>query len=236
MDRLQKVIANAGYCSRRKAEQYIVEGKVSVNGVVCTTLGTTVAATDLIEVEGNSLLRERKEYYLLNKPRNTLSTASDDRGRPTVMEFLPKKSGRLYPVGRLDFDTTGALLLTNDGELTNRLTHPSSQIQKVYLATVKNLISEDELKRLRLGVKLEDGMTAPCQAMLLKHNLKQGHSIVELVLQEGRNHQVKRMFEAIGYEVVKLHRDAFAGLSTKGLYQGQIRKLTPQEVAVLKQR
>jgi len=234
MERLQKVIAAAGYCSRRKAELLITEGKVQVNGVVTTTLGTTVSPSDVIHIEGQPLQQERKVYYLLNKPRNTVSTSQDDRGRPTVMDFLPEKSGRVYPVGRLDFDTTGALLLTNDGALTNRLTHPSHQIEKVYVATVKGLLQDKQLAPLRTGLTLEDGMTAPAYAQLIKLNEKQGHSIVELVLHEGRNHQVKRMFEAIGYEVLKLHRESFAGLSTKGLYQGQLRTLTSQEVAALK--
>lgn len=235
MERLQKVIAQAGICSRRKAEELIIQGKVSVNGKVVTELGTKVSEKDKISVEGKPLYnKEKLVYYVLNKPRNTIASASDDRGRKTVIDCIENVKQRIYPVGRLDFDTTGVLLLTNDGNLSNKLTHPSSEIDKVYIATIKGEIAKEDLESLEQGVMIEDKKTAPCKAVLKKYNKEKNKSVVELTIHEGRNHQVKKMFETLGKEVIKLHRDSFAGISSKGLYEGQSRKLTPKEVETLK--
>ena len=233
VERLQKVIAKAGICSRRKAEVLITEGKVKVNGEVVTTLGTTVSEEDKIYVEGKLLKSESKAYYVLNKARNTISSVSDEKGRKTVMDGL-EINKRIYPVGRLDFDTTGVLILTNDGELANALLHPSSNVNKVYIATIEGSISDEELNKLETGVEIDEKMTSPCKAERTKVNKEKNKTIVKLTIHEGRNHQVKKMFEAINKNVLKLHRDEFAGISSKGLYEGQHRKLTFEEVKNLK--
>lgn len=233
MERLQKVIAQAGVCSRRKAEVLITEGKVKVNGEVVTTLGTTVSEDDKIYVEGKLLKSEGKAYYVLNKARNTISSVSDEKGRKTVMEGFDINK-RIYPVGRLDFDTTGVLIMTNDGELANALLHPSNEINKVYISTIEGSISDEELNQLETGVKIDGRITSPCTAERLKVNKEKNKTIVKLTIHEGRNHQVKKMFEAINKKVIKLHRDEFAGISSKGLYEGQHRKLTFEEVKNLK--
>lgn len=235
MERLQKVIAQAGICSRRKAEELIIQGKVSVNGKVVTELGTKVSEQDKVMVNDKPLYNKEKLVYLvLNKPRNTIASVSDDRGRKTVIDCIENIKERIYPVGRLDFDTTGVLLLTNDGDLSNKLTHPSKEINKVYIATIKGEVTKEELETLQAGVLIEERKTAPCTAVLKKYNKEKNKSVVELTIHEGRNHQVKKMFEAIGKEVTKLHRDMFAGISSKGLYEGQYRKLTSDEIKDLK--
>ena len=236
MERLQKVIAQAGICSRRKAEELIIQGKVSVNGKVVTELGTKVNEKDKIMVNDKPLYnKERLVYLVLNKPRNTIASVSDDRGRKTVIDCIENIKERIYPVGRLDFDTTGVLLLTNDGDLSNKLTHPSKEIDKVYIATIKGEVTKEELATLQEGVIIDERKTAPCLAELKKYNKEKNKSVVELTIHEGRNHQVKKMFESIGKEVTKLHRDMFAGISSKGLYEGQYRKLTPKEIKELKE-
>ena len=233
MERLQKVIAKAGVCSRRKAEELITQGKVKVNGHVVTTLGTSVSEIDKIYVDGKLLKGESKAYYVLNKARNTISSVNDEKGRKTVMEGF-EVNKRIYPVGRLDFDTTGVLLLTNDGDLANGLLHPSKNINKVYIATIEGSITEEERLRLETGVKVDGKMTSPCEATITKVNTEKNKTIVKLTIHEGRNHQVKKMFEAINKTVIKLHREEFAGISSKGLYEGQHRKLTFEEVKGLK--
>lgn len=233
MQRLQKVIAQAGICSRRKAEELIKDGKVKVNGQVITTLGTCVEDDDKIHVNDKLLKSESKAYYVLNKARNTISSVSDEKGRRTVLDGL-EISKRIYPVGRLDFDTTGVLILTNDGELANSLLHPSKNINKVYIATISGPVSEEERLKLENGVNIDGKMTSPCEAIITKVNTEKNKTIVKLTIHEGRNHQVKKMFEAIGKTVIKLHREEFAGISSKGLYEGQCRKLTFDEVRSLK--
>ena len=233
MERLQKVIANAGICSRRKAEELITNGQVKVNGEVVTTLGTTVGEKDKVYVNGKLIESESKAYYILNKARNTISSVSDEKGRKTVMDGFDIKK-RIYPVGRLDFDTTGVLLLTNDGELANKLLHPSSQVDKVYIATIEGSLSDTDKAKLESGVMVDGKLTSPCEATVTKVNKEKKKTIVKLTIHEGRNHQVKKMFEAINKTVIKLHREEFAGISSKGLYEGQHRKLTFEEVRHLK--
>ena len=235
MERLQKVIAQAGICSRRKAEELITNGLVTVNGKVVSELGTKVSENDKITVNGKPLFNKEKLVYLvLNKPRNTVATVSDDRGRKTVLDCIENIKQRIYPVGRLDYDTTGVLLLTNDGDLAHKLTHPSKEIDKTYIATIKGEITKEDIELLEQGIMIDGKKTSPCKANLNKFNKEKNKSIVELTIHEGRNHQVKKMFEAIGKEVIKLHRDTFAGISSKGLYEGQYRKLTPKEIEELK--
>ena len=233
MERLQKVMAEAGVASRRKSEEYIVNGRVKVNGVVVTELGTKVNEDDYIEVDGKPIRQERKVYILMNKPRNCVTTVSDDRNRPTVMDFVKDIRTRIYPVGRLDFDTTGALLLTNDGKLTNLLTHPSSEVNKTYIATCKGIAVDEELEPLRKGITVEGVKYSPAQVEILKINEEKETSIIRIVIHEGRNREVKRMMEFVGYDVIKLNRESIGDLNTKGLYQGQYRRLTKEEVKAL---
>ena len=233
MERLQKVIANLGYASRRKAEELIKEGKVKVNGETVTELGTKVKTSDTIEVE-NTILDNNKnyEYYLLNKPRKVISSSSDEHGRKTVVDLVQSKE-RIYPVGRLDYDTTGIILLTNDGELANKLMHPSSNIEKKYVAKVKGLVTGYEIKKLREGVVIDGKKTSKAKVNLKSYDKKTDKSIVELIIHEGRNHQVKKMFEAVHHDVLKLKREKYANLDLTGLKPGEYRKLSNKEVAIL---
>lgn len=233
MERLQKVIANLGYTSRRKAEELIQTGKVKVNGEIVKELGTKVKTSDTIEVE-NTILDNCKnyEYYLLNKPREVISSVSDEHGRKTVVDLIQTKE-RIYPVGRLDYDTTGIILLTNDGCLANKLMHPSSNIEKKYIAKVNGLVSGYDIKRLRDGVVIDGKKTSKAKVNLKKYDKKTDKSLVELIIHEGRNHQVKKMLEAINHEVLKLKREKYANLDLTGLKPGEYRKLTNKEVAIL---
>ena len=233
MERLQKVIANLGYTSRRKAEELIQAGKVKVNGEVVRELGTKVKTSDTIEVE-NTILDNAKdyEYYLLNKPREVISSVSDEHGRKTVVDLIATDK-RIYPIGRLDYDTTGIILLTNDGNLANKLMHPSSNIEKKYLAKVEGLVTGYDIKRLREGVIVDGRKTAKARVNLKKYDKKTDKSLVELTIHEGRNHQVKKMFEAINHDVLKLKREKYANLDLTGVKPGEYRRLTNKEIAVL---
>ncbi|HZG73168.1 MAG TPA: pseudouridine synthase [Chondromyces sp.] len=234
MERLQKVIAQAGFASRRKAEQLIIEGKVTVNGKVVRELGTKVSLSDKVEVEGVPVEGEEKVYFLFYKPRGVISAVTDDKERKVVTDFFPEIEQRIYPVGRLDYDTSGLLLLTNDGEFANLLTHPRYEIDKSYVARVKGIVPRHLLKQLEKGIKLEDGMTAPAKAKVLSVDKRKDRSIIELTIHEGRNRQVRRMFEAIGHQVQKLRRERFAFLTLSGLNAGEWRELTPHEVKQLR--
>lgn len=233
MERLQKVIANLGYTSRRKAEELIISGKVKVNGKTITSLGTKVKTSDTIEVE-NTILDNNKsyEYYLLNKPREVISSVHDEHGRKTVTDLIVSQE-RIYPIGRLDYDTTGAIILTNDGYLANKLMHPSSNIEKKYIAKVSGLVSGYEIKCLRDGITIDGKKTNKCKVNLKKYDKKTDKSIVELIIHEGRNHQIKKMFSAINHEVIKLKREKYANLDLTNLKPGEYRKLTNKEIAIL---
>lgn len=233
MERLQKVIANLGYCSRRKAEELISTGKVSVNGTIVTELGTKVKKGDTILVEGNILDNNKNyEYYILNKPRGVVTTTNDEHGRKTVVDLIDT-STRIYPVGRLDYDTTGLLLLTNDGELANKLMHPSSNIEKTYVAKIEGLISPISVKKLKSGVVIDGYKTRPAKVKVKKYNKSTNKSIVEITISEGKNHQVKKMFEAVGHHVEKLKREKYAIFDIKSLKVGEYRKLTFKEISIL---
>lgn len=232
MERIQKVIANRGFCSRRKAEEYLKKGKIRVNGEIVKELGTLVNENDLIEIDGTILGREEKEYILLYKPRGVITSTSDDKKRKTVLDIVDTNK-RLYPVGRLDYDTSGLLLLTNDGELTNKLIHPKSEIEKTYIAKVKGFVSKDALKTLSKGVIIDNYKTAPAKAKLKKYDKKTDTSIVVLTIHEGKNHQVKKMFNALGFDCLKLKRETFSFLNLVGLKPGEYRRLTPKEVKIL---
>ena len=196
MERLQKVIANSGYCSRRKAEELIVNRKVKVNGEVVSELGVKVSGNDEIMINNKVLEREEKVYILLNKPRGYVTTTSDEKNRKTVMDLI-ESDKRLYPVGRLDYDTTGALLITNDGELTNLLLHPKSMVDKVYIAKIKELLKREDINKLERGVIIDGIKTSKCKVKVKKYDKKTNTSIVEIIIHEGRNHQVKKMHKAV---------------------------------------
>lgn len=232
MERLQKIIANSGFCSRRKAEEYIVAGKVMVNGEVITDLGTKANISDVITVDGHKLKEKNNEYILLYKPRGIITSTSDEKGRKTVLDIVETKN-RLYPVGRLDYDTSGLLLLTNDGELTNLLIHPSKKIQKVYVAKIDDIVVKANVNKLLKGVILDDKKTRADRVKIKKIDKKKKTSIVEITIHEGKYHQVKRMFEAIGYNVVGLKREKFAFLDLRGLKSGEYRHLNIKEVKTL---
>jgi 23S rRNA pseudouridine2605 synthase len=224
--RLNAYLARAGIASRRKADELIKAGRVLVNGEP-GQLNTVVQSKDRVEVDGQAVAKERLAHLLLHKPADVVSTVSDPQGRKTVVELVPKEP-HVVPVGRLDADTTGALLLTNDGELANRLAHPRYGVEKTYIAEVRGTPSDQVIAALQNGVELEDGRTAPAKARLLTPG------IVELTIHEGKNRQVKRMLEAVGHRVIRLHRSAYAGLTLEGLGPGQWRELTPAEVERLR--
>ncbi len=233
MERIQKVIAERGFCSRRKAEKMILEGKVSVNGKMVTELGTKVSRKDSIVVDGYIVDNDiNYEYYLLYKPRGVVTTTSDDKGRKTVVSIIDTNK-RIYPIGRLDYDTTGVLLLTNDGKLANKLMHPVNEIDKVYVAKVKGILTGYDIKRLKLGVVIDGYRTKKSRVKLLKTDKEKNTCVVEIIIHEGKNHQVKKMIDAVGKKVVKLKRERYAFLGLEGLKVGEYRRLTNKEIAVL---
>lgn len=235
MERIQKLISRAGAASRREAERLIKEGRVSLNGRVVTELGIQADETDEIAIDGVAIGKEKaKLYFLLNKPKGYLSTVKDDRGRKTVVDLLAEVHEYIYPIGRLDYDTEGLLLLTNDGELMNGLLHPRYEVKKTYLAKVRGMVTPEKLQKFRSGIELEDGMTAPAEARLVEYNEQGNWSKVKVVIHEGRNRQVRRMFSAVGHDVIALKRIAFGGLTLEGVSRGKYRELTADEVAKLK--
>lgn len=232
MERLQKVIANSGYCSRREAEKLIISGRVSVNNKVITELGTKISDNDEVSIDGVKLSKEQKEYYLLYKPRGVVSTSHDDKGRKTVVDLI-NTNARIYPVGRLDYDTTGVLLLTNDGELSNLLTHPKNNVDKIYIAKIKGILDVGSIKKLENGLIIDGYKTSKARVKVRRIDKKNNTSIVQITIHEGKNHQVKKMFEAVGHEVLKLKREVFAFFTTGDLNAGEYRRLTIKEVKQL---
>ncbi len=232
MERLQKVIAASGYCSRRKAEEYIKKGVVKVNGKTVVELGTKVSGKDQVMINGKLVGVEEKVYIILNKPRGVVSTASDEKNRKTVIDLIETEK-RIYPIGRLDYDTTGLLLLTNDGDFANEMMHPKSEIDKVYIAKVKGILKGEEIKKLKSGVIIDKKKTSPAKVKLRKVDKKNNTCIVELTIHEGRNHQVKKMIESVGFEVMKLKRERFGFLTLKGLNSGEYRNLNKKEISKL---
>ncbi|MBC5637108.1 MULTISPECIES: pseudouridine synthase [Ornithinibacillus] len=229
-ERLQKVIAQSGVTSRRKAEQLIIEGKVKVNNKVITELGTKVSPDDKIEVNGVQLEKEVPVYYLFYKPRGVISSVKDEKGRKVVTDFFPEIEERIYPVGRLDYDTSGILLLTNDGEFANLVMHPKHGVEKVYVAKIKGIPSKIELGRLRKGVRDKGEILKAIRYRILSTDKKKNTMILELTLREGKNRHVRRMMEQLGYPVMKLKREQYGLLTLDGLSVGEYRKLTPKEV------
>ncbi|MFB5661605.1 pseudouridine synthase [Alteribacillus sp. HJP-4] len=235
MERLQKVIAHAGVTSRRKAEEFIKEGRVQVNGKVVKELGTKVSPqNDTIEVDGVPVDKEQPVYFLLYKPRQVISAVSDDKQRKVVTDFFEDVAERIFPIGRLDYDTSGLILLTNDGEFANKMMHPASKIQKTYIAKVEGKPDKQLLKKLEKGIEIDGRKTAPAKVKINSANRKTNSSIVEIMIHEGRNQQVRKMFEHIGHPVIKLKREKYAFLTLENLHPGESRPLKPIEIKKLK--
>lgn len=229
--RLNKYIANAGICSRREADALIKAGQIKVNGEVVKEMGFKVHRDDKVEFKGKRLSPEKPVYVLLNKPKDTITTTDDPEGRPTVMDLV-KKAGqeRIYPVGRLDRNTTGLLLLTNDGDLAKKLSHPSHKVKKIYQVSLNKKLEEDDLQKIITGLRLEDGLALVDKVAILSPDRKE----VGMELHIGKNRIVRRIFESLGYDIVKLDRVMYAGLTKKDLPRGRWRHLTHQEVINLK--
>lgn len=232
MERLQKIIALSGYASRRKAEELIKAGKVMVNGKVVRELGTKANFSDDILIDGKKIEREEKEYYIFNKPRGVITSTSDDKGRKVVTDYF-ETNKRLYPVGRLDYDTTGLLILTNDGELANLIMHPKNEIEKQYIAKLEGIIKGEEINKLKNGIVLDGTKCIPKRVKLREFDKKTNTSIVEIVICEGKNHEVKRLFESVSFNVLKLKRERIGFLTLGKLKSGEYRKLNPKEVKQL---
>ena len=222
--RINKYIAHAGVASRRKAEELIKEGRVTLNGKTVMELATIVKNGDIVEVDGSPIYNEEKVYYLLNKPRGVISSVSDEKNRKTVIDLMPHVKERIYPVGRLDWDTTGLLILTNDGDFTDKMIHPRNEIDKVYLARVKGIATKENLRPLTRGVVIDGKKTQPAHYNIIKVDHEKNRSVVELTIHEGRNHQVKKMFESVGLIVDKLSRTRFGTLDLTGLRPGESTK------------
>jgi len=237
MERLQKILAEAGIASRRKAEEMIREGRVTVNGKVAEIGMKADPEVDYIKVDGRLIsgpgLRGPKSVYLIfNKPRGVVTTLFDPEGRPTVKDFLKGVKYRVYPVGRLDYDSEGMLLLTNDGDFANAILHPSRMIPKTYLVKVKGIIENDDIEKLRRGVRLEDGMTMPANVKIVRR--LDNNSWLEITIYEGRKRQVRRMLERVGHPVIRLKRIGIDGLRLGDLKSGKFRYLTPEELRMIK--
>jgi len=234
MERLQKVLAQAGVASRRKCEELILQGRVQVNGVTVRELGTKVdPGRDEIAVDGRVIRREELVYLLLYKPTGVITSLHDPQGRPVVTDLLCGVKQRVFPVGRLDYDTEGLLIVTNDGDFANKLTHPSGHIPRTYHAVVKGIPHGTLLEKLAAGINLDDGMTAPAEVEYRDVDMDKNEATIEITLYEGRNRQVRRMFEAIGHPVKRLRRVRFGSLTLQGIPRGKYRELKPEEVKAL---
>ncbi len=234
-ERLQKVLASCGVASRRKCEEYIVSGRVKVNGKVVTELGTKVSKKDRIEFDGKELERLGKLYYVINKPTGYLTSMSDPYNRRLVMDLIDPeiRKNRIFPIGRLDYDTAGVLLLTNDGELSYRLTRSNKEISKIYQVRVDGIITQEAIVNLMKGVMIDGVMTKRANVDVISLDRKNESSLITLEITEGRNRQVRKMCEAVGFPVKKLKRISFAGITLEGLSIGDYRELKPHEVKKL---
>lgn len=234
MERLQKIIAAAGIASRREAEKIILAGRVKVNGKVASELGVKAdPGRDRITVDGKPLVAKIKSYYMFYKPRGVVTTMKDPEGRKCISDFVKGLGERVYPVGRLDYNTEGLLLLTNDGELAQKLTHPSYEIRKTYRVKVLGIVPLAKLDKLRMGVELEDGLTAPATVDLIGYDRERGMTEFNITIHEGRNRQVRRMCDAIGFPVRDLQRTKMGPLALRGLGRGKVRELDDDEVQLL---
>lgn len=233
MERLQKVIASYGYTSRRKAEELIRKGKVMVNGKIITELGTKVEANDVISIDSVIINKDvKQEYYLLNKPRQVISSVEDKQGRITVRDLI-NTDARIYPIGRLDYDTTGLIILTNDGDLANLLMHPSFEVEKTYVAKVNKVLDKDDIKKIKSNVVVEGRKVVIKRFKIKKKDFEKNTSVVELTIVEGRNHIVKKIFASMNIDVIKLSRVGYAFLTLDNLKSGEYRNLTIKEIKKL---
>lgn len=234
--RINKYIASCGVASRRKAEELIISGRVSINGELITELSTTVDETkDIVEVDGLPINQEEKKVYiLLNKPEGYITTVKDQFDRPSVLDILKDVDERVYPVGRLDYETSGLLILTNDGDLTYKLTHPKHEVEKTYLAMVNGIISPEEKRRFENGLQIEDYTTAKAKLKIVKADEEKNYSVCKITIHEGRNRQVRKMCKAIGHPVRNLRRIQMGRINIRGLEVGEYRNLTEDEVKYLK--
>ena len=232
-ERLQKILAAAGIASRREAEKIILAGRVKVNGKLIKELGAKFGPKAFITVDGNPIKNEKNVYYIFYKPRGVVTTMVDPRGRRTVADFLSNLTERVFPVGRLDYNTEGLLLLTNDGELAQNLTHPKNEINKSYRVAVVGIVPQEKLDLLRLGVRLEDGLTAPAIVDLVEYDHEKNLSVFNITIHEGKNRQIRRMCDYIGYPVRQLKRYKIANLTLTSLKKGQYRQLFEEELTAL---
>ena len=236
MERLQKIIANSGFCSRRKAEELITKGLVRVNGEKVTDLGTKAKTSDIITIAGKTLKNEDKEYILLYKPRGVVSTTSDDKGRKTVISLIDTDK-RLYPIGRLDYDTSGLLILTNDGELTNLLTHPKNEITKEYIVKIDEAVNPTLIKKLSSGIIIDGEKMKADRVKIKKRDKKKKKTIIEIVLHEGKYHEIKRMFACFKAKVIELNRIGIGDLYLpKDLKIGDVREVTKNELLMIQEK
>ena len=232
MIRLQKAIADLGYCSRRKAEELITDGKVYVNGKQITKLGTKVDINDTIRVNDEILVHQEKEYYMFNKPREVVSTTNDDKGRRTVLDYIDTDK-RIYPIGRLDYDTTGLILLTNDGEFANAMMKPSNEIEKTYIAKINGILPKEDIIELKKGVIIDKSRCIPDKVKVKSIDNKNNTSIVEITIHEGKNHEIKKIFMHFGLDVLKLKRIRYGSLNLGNLNSGEYKKLSNKEIKTL---
>ncbi|MBR5662896.1 MAG: rRNA pseudouridine synthase [Bacilli bacterium] len=233
MERLQKVIANSGYTSRRNAEKLISEGRVSVNGEIICEQGVKVNSSDVILIDGVELNKnEKKVYYLLNKPRGYISSVKDEKGRKTVVDLIDTDL-RIYPIGRLDYNTTGIILLTNDGDFANHLMHPKNNIKKTYLAKIEGILSKEDIVKLKQGIVIDDRKVDTSNFKIKKKDLEKNNSLVEITIIEGRNHIIKNIFSSLKHDVIKLTRTNYSFLDVKDLKSGEYRELSIKEVKKL---
>ncbi|PBB05495.1 MULTISPECIES: pseudouridine synthase [Salimicrobium] len=235
MERLQKVMAQAGVASRRKSEELIKAGRVKVNNETIKELGTKVSSQDEVEVDGVPLQREAPVYFLLYKPRGVISSSKDDRGRQVVTDYIPEIDQRLFPVGRLDYDTSGLILLTNDGEFANKLMHPKHKIDKVYIIKSRGIPTREQMKQLKQGMEIEGEFFKAEDVRITSTDGKKNTAIIQMTLHQGKNRQVRKMFDALGVPVDKLKREQYGFLNLHGLNAGDFRPLKPHEVKQLRQ-
>lgn len=228
--RINKFLAAAGVASRRECDKLISEGNVTVNGKIAS-LGFEVGLDDEVAVNGNKVVLKKNEYYILNKPKGYICSVSDERGRKTVMDLMPQGAGRIYPVGRLDYDSEGLLIMTTDGELAQKLTHPSHEVPKTYLVKIEGVLTEADLNPIRSGVEIDGYMTKKCKAHIVETN--KAYTKIHITLTEGKNREIRKMFAVIGKEVTLLKRIKIGEITLRGLDRGAYRKLSPQEVAYL---
>lgn len=228
--RINKFLAASGVASRRECDKLISEGRVKVNGTTAT-LGLEVSEEDEIFVDGNRVTQKKNEYYILNKPKGYICSVSDEKGRKTVMDLMPQNAGRIYPVGRLDYDSEGLIIMTTDGELAQKLTHPSNEVPKTYLVKIEGTLTEAMLNPIRSGVEIDGYITKKCKAHIVETNKE--YTKIHITLTEGKNREIRKMFAALGKEVALLKRIKIGEITLRGLDRGAYRKLTKQEVAYL---